>query len=66
MQTWFARSPDRYTTKGGYVVRKGGPWFSVVGPRVRGPLSSLDAAMDAVFEMIKEREVNHVGSTHNR
>lgn len=50
--TWFGRSADNYVTKGGEVVRLDGGWFARAGTRARGPLRSLDDAMDACAEMI--------------
>lgn len=52
---WFSRSPDHYTTRGAEVIRMPAEgWYAHCGTRVRGPLSSLDAAMVAADKMLKE------------
>ena len=52
---WFGREPDRYVTRGAEVFRlPASGWFARCGKRVRGPLSSLDAAMAAADRMVAE------------
>lgn len=52
---WFGRSPNHYATRGAEVIRLPGEgWFAHCGRRVRGPLSSLDAAMRAADKMLAD------------
>lgn len=52
---WFGRSADHYVTKGASCVRiPGQGWFVRCADRVRGPMSSLEAAMTAADKMLAE------------
>lgn len=51
---WFGRSPDHYATRGADVVHRDGGWWARCGRRIRGPLSTLDAAMAAADKMLAE------------
>lgn len=54
---WHGVSADHYRTRGAEVVHQpGSGWFARCGKRVRGPLSSLGAAMEAAEKMTAERE----------
>lgn len=52
---WFARNRNRYDTRGASVRHndKDG-WFAIVGRRIRGPIKSLEAAMNAADRMLAE------------
>ena len=46
--SWFARTPERYTSKGCEAIRTESGWFLRWGERkARGPFRDLDAAMEA-------------------
>lgn len=51
---WFGRSPDHYATRGAEVLHRDGGWWARCGRRIRGPLSTLDAAMQAADRMLAE------------
>lgn len=52
---WYGRSGDHFTTRGADVFRMPGMgWFARHGKRIRGPLSTLDAAMSAAERMLAE------------
>lgn len=51
---WYGRSGDHYATRGADCFRLPGiGWFARMGDkRIRGPLSTLDAAMQAADKML--------------
>lgn len=54
---WHGVDQDRYRTRGADVFCEPSyGWFARCGKRVRGPLSSLGAAMEAAEKMTAERE----------
>ena len=50
---WHGHSPDHFRTRGAEVMRRTEGWFARCGSRVRGPMSSLDAAMKAADAMLE-------------
>lgn len=51
---WYGKSFDRFSTRGADCVRGEGGWYARCGRRIRGPLSSLHAAMDAADRMVAD------------
>lgn len=55
--SWHGRSVNHYSTRGADVFRLAGAgWYARVGSRIRGPLSTLDAAMSAADRMLADAE----------
>lgn len=51
---WYGRSPDHYVTRGADVIHRDGGWWARCNRRVRGPLSTLDAAISAADRMVAD------------
>lgn len=49
---WYGRSDTHYTTRGADVFLAEGGWYARCGRKVRGPISNLDAAMQAADAMM--------------
>lgn len=53
---WYGRSPTHYATRGADCVHGAGGWYARCGRKVRGPLSSLPAAIEAADKMLADVE----------
>lgn len=52
--SWHYRDRNHYATRGAAVRHNGRGWFAIVGTRIRGPMSSLESAMNAADRMLDE------------
>jgi hypothetical protein len=51
---WFFITKDRYRTRGAEIQHDGTGWHAIVGRKVRGPISNIDAAMAAADRMLAD------------
>ena len=49
---WYGRTETHYTTRGAECWHGAGGWYARCGARIRGPLSSLPAALEAADRML--------------